>query len=364
MLLDTLSLSPRLAQQRPAAAPEHEDRPTAVTKERRRALDPLSRSLRASNLNLLPVLHAALKHQNLTHAAQELNISQSAVSNSLKQLREHFGDELLVKDGHRLRLTKKGAELIEPLERFLAAAQDVVGSSRFDPSTATAKFRIATADYITAISAPLITSTLRREAPQVSVQMVTARGRSVDDLRVDKIEMIIAPWKVAEPVLFGDDQFGHEFAFEHIGSEPFVCMAHKDDEDFRRGLTVEQYLARPHGSFYLDIGFHGSLEHNYLFQQGLRQFDQIQTSDFTILPLIASRTDCIVLTPRSVARLVAGVLPVQIGPCPLPIPDLDLVMLWNARRGMDPDIQWLKALVKRSIVDWLTGADDPERMGA
>jgi DNA-binding transcriptional LysR family regulator len=71
-----------------------------------------------------------------------------------------------------------------------------------------------------------------------------------------------------------------------------------------------------------------------------------------------------VLIPRSVARLVAGVLPVQIGPCPLPIPDLDLVMLWNARRGVDPDIQWLKALVKRSIVDWLSSPDDPERAGA
>jgi len=38
--------------------------------------------------------------------------------------------------------------------------------------------------------------------------------------------------------------------------------------------------------------------------------------------------------------------------------------LWNARRGVDPDIQWLKALVKRSIVDWLSSPDDPERAGA
>jgi hypothetical protein len=31
---------------------------------------------------------------------------------------------------------------------------------------------------------------------------------------------------------------------------------------------------------------------------------------------------------------------------------------------VDPDIQWLKALVKRSIVDWLSSPDDPERAGA
>jgi hypothetical protein len=34
------------------------------------------------------------------------------------------------------------------------------------------------------------------------------------------------------------------------------------------------------------------------------------------------------------------------------------------QKGLDPDIQWLKALVKRSIVDWLSSPDDPERAGA
>lgn len=323
-------------------------------------MNTLSRSLRTTNLNLLPILYAALRHQNLTQAARELNISQSAVSNSLRQLREHFGDELLVKDGHRLRLTNKGAELIEPLEQFLQSAQKIVASSQFEPESSTAKFRIATADYVTAIAAPLMVSILRREAPQVSVQMVTARHRSVDDLRVDKIEMIIAPWQVVESVLFGDDHFSQEFCFEHLGTEPFVCMANRNDEEFRQGLSVEQYLSRPHASFYLDLGFHASLEHNYLYQQEIRQFDQVQISDFTLLPLIASRTDCLVLTPRSVARLVAGALPVQIGPCPLPIPDLDLVMLWSARRGYEPDIIWLKSLVKRSIADWISPPEAAE----
>jgi LysR family transcriptional regulator, nod-box dependent transcriptional activator len=307
-------------------------------------MDTLDRSLRLTNLNLLPILHAVLKHRNLTQAAAELHVTQSAVSNSLKQLREHFGDELLVKDGRKLRLTQKGAALIEPLERALGAVQDVVASARFDPQTARRRFRIATADYVMAVTAPQMARILGEEAPRVSVQMTTARGRSTGDLRVETIDMIITPWQVIETALYGDPKLRNEFAFEPLAQEPFVCLAREDDEAFRRGLSVEEYLARPHASFHLDLDVHASLEHGYLFQHGLKQFDRIQTSDFTLL------------APRSVARIAARGLPLQIAPCPLPIPDLELFMVWSLRRDHDPEFAWLKTLVKRAISISLGGS--------
>jgi LysR family transcriptional regulator, nod-box dependent transcriptional activator len=318
-------------------------------------MDTLDRSLRLTNLNLLPILHAVLKHRNLTQAAAELHVTQSAVSNSLKQLREHFGDELLVKDGRKLRLTQKGAALIEPLERALGAVQDVVASARFDPQTTRRRFRIATVDYVMAVTAPQMARILSEEAPRVSVQMITARGRSTGDLRVETIDMIITPWQVIETALYGDPKLRNEFAFEPLAQEPFVCLARDDDEAFRRGLTVEEYLARPHASFHLDLDVHASLEHGYLFQHGMKQFDRIQTSDFTLLPLIASQSDCVVLAPRSVAQIAARGLPLQIAPCPLPIPDLELFMVWSLRRDHDPEFAWLKTLVKRAISESLGG---------
>jgi DNA-binding transcriptional LysR family regulator len=45
--------------------------------------------------------------RNLTRAAEALNLTQSAVSNSLKLLREHFHDEILIRDGRNMRLTEK-----------------------------------------------------------------------------------------------------------------------------------------------------------------------------------------------------------------------------------------------------------------
>ena len=51
------------------------------------------------DLNLLVALDALLTHQNVTRAAEQLNLSQSALSGALARLREHFDDELVVPMG-------------------------------------------------------------------------------------------------------------------------------------------------------------------------------------------------------------------------------------------------------------------------
>lgn len=320
-------------------------------------MDDLDRQLRTTNLNLLPVLRAALKHRNLTRAGEELNLTQSAVSNSLRQLRAHFGDELLVREGRGLRLTQRGQQLVAPLERALASVAEVLATPPFDPATSKAHFRVATADYVTAIAAPEMAAAMEEEAPSVTLQMLTARGRSANDLRVGDIDMIVSPRQIIEAVIFDAPALARELTVAPLAREPFVCLARRDDAAFAKGLTVEEYLARPHASFHLDLVAHASLEHAYLIEHRVPQFNRILTSDFTVLPLIAARSDCIALTPRSLARLATRDLDLQIGPSPLSIPDLELVMVLLRRREREPELVWLSALIKRCVAISLGGSN-------
>lgn len=329
-----------------------------MTGERGQTMDDLDRRLRLINLNLLPVLRTVLRRRNLTRAAEELNVTQSGVSNSLKQLRAHFGDELLVKDGRGMRLTDKGAQLVEPLERALAEISRVVANSPFDPPSSTRHFRVATADYVTAILAPEMAVVMSQEAPRMTLQMLTARGRSLQELQDGEIDLVISPRQIVEALTFDEPGMAREFALEPLSSEPFVCLARKDDEAFARGLTVEEYLSRPHASFQLDLDTHASLEHAYLIEHGAPQFNRILTSNFTILPLIVARSDCIALAPRSLAELMARNLPLQIGKAPLPVPDLHLVMVMLNRRKDEAELAWLRDLLRRCVAAW-PGAATP-----
>ena len=57
------------------------------------------------DLNLLVTLDALLEQRSVSRAAEQLGLSQPAVSAQLARLRRHFGDELLARFGNQYRLT-------------------------------------------------------------------------------------------------------------------------------------------------------------------------------------------------------------------------------------------------------------------
>lgn len=53
-------------------------------------------NLSSININLLNVLNILLREKSPSSAAKKLNLSQAAVTHSLKKLRDIFNDELLI----------------------------------------------------------------------------------------------------------------------------------------------------------------------------------------------------------------------------------------------------------------------------
>jgi DNA-binding transcriptional LysR family regulator len=49
------------------------------------------------DLNLLPALVALLEERHVSRAAEQVRLSQPAMSRALQRLRRQFGDELLVR---------------------------------------------------------------------------------------------------------------------------------------------------------------------------------------------------------------------------------------------------------------------------
>ncbi|MFX5705376.1 LysR family transcriptional regulator, partial [Acinetobacter baumannii] len=57
--------------------------------------------------NLLVALDALLTELNISRAAEQIHLSQSAMSNALARLREYFDDELLIQVGRRMEATPR-----------------------------------------------------------------------------------------------------------------------------------------------------------------------------------------------------------------------------------------------------------------
>lgn len=179
--------------------------------------------------------------RNLTRAAEALNLTQSVVSNSLKLLREHFHDEILIRDGRSMRLTEFGESLRGPLEEVMAAVRRAVAPEPFDPATSRQRFRIATADYVMAILAPHLTGILSARAPAMAVQMLNARKLADEDLRAGRIDMLIAPQRTLTSARSQRPDYLQEVSITPLLSERLVCIGRIDDHDLRKGLTAKRY---------------------------------------------------------------------------------------------------------------------------
>ena len=63
------------------------------------------------DLNLLVYLDVLLREKNVTRAAEELGISQPAMSNGLKRIRDLFGDPILVRTSDGMTPTDRGCRI-------------------------------------------------------------------------------------------------------------------------------------------------------------------------------------------------------------------------------------------------------------
>ena len=80
-----------------------------------------SMSFLTLDLNLLRVFDAVMTEQNLTRAAGHLAMTQPAVSNAIKRLRESLGDELLIRTAYGVKPTPRAEALWPAVRQALAA---------------------------------------------------------------------------------------------------------------------------------------------------------------------------------------------------------------------------------------------------
>lgn len=79
------------------------------------------------NFNHLFYFWRVAKLGHLTHAAQELHTSQSAVSTQIRHLEDRLGDSLFNREGRRLALTDTGQLVLAYAENIFGLGQEMLG---------------------------------------------------------------------------------------------------------------------------------------------------------------------------------------------------------------------------------------------
>ena len=134
---------------------------------------------RLPSLNALRCFEAASRSGSFSRAAEELNVTQSAVSHQVRQLEQWFGITLIDRQGRQTVPTPKGQELA----RSLAEAFDIMGAAcrRLAQSEAGPSLTIAALPSIATIWLIPRLSQFLTDHPEISVKVIYAfYGHRID----------------------------------------------------------------------------------------------------------------------------------------------------------------------------------------
>ncbi|SEI55769.1 regulatory helix-turn-helix protein, lysR family [Sphingobium sp. AP50] len=122
------------------------------------------------NFNLFFALDAILHARTLTEAANNLHVTQPAMSVSLKKLRAYFEDELVVYSATETRYTELAIALRPRIRATLQSARDALGLSLdFDPLTDGRTLTVTAPDIVEYVFLNEVFGAVQREAPHLSL---------------------------------------------------------------------------------------------------------------------------------------------------------------------------------------------------
>lgn len=293
------------------------------------------------DLNLLRVFDAVMTEQNLTRAASHLAMTQPAVSNALKRLRDALGDELLIRTAHGVKPTARAEELWPTVRRALAELEEVVAPATFDVSQAHATFRMAMADATAALWLPALVRSIENEAPGLNIRMVPLTTREPRPLLLrSDIDLAIGffPGVVAQLAGGPDTPIRHEQMY----SGKYVCVMRKEHPLAQADLTLDAYCAANH----LLVSFSGrarGLVDDALLQVNRERRILLTVNQFFTAGRVVAHSNLITVLPRHLIASTGMTGALIAKELPFALPEVHVDMLWHERDARNPAHKWLRA---------------------
>ena len=288
------------------------------------------------DLNLLKSLQALLHSRSVSRAAKRMDVSQPAMSGTLRRLREALDDELLIRQGHRMIPTAFAETLLEPLDEALARIETTLfHQRRFDPEQWESTIVIITTDEVVELLGGPLSEALAEVAPKLTLVFTSLTADyGKDRLQRGDAHLAItvdwtAPAELKRVRLF-DDRFvcmvasGHRFAERRPRASTFARASH--------------LLVAPLGGTYgpVDVA---------LADEGLERHISVVVPTFLGAASHLTRADLVCTLPRRAALAMSAHHPLALFEPPVSLAPLRYDLFWHPRFDRDPGHVWLRGLL-------------------
>jgi len=297
-------------------------------------------NINSIDLNLFLVFQAIYATRSVTLAGDRLGMTQSAVSNALKRMRERFNDALFVRSADGMVPTPVAERLIAPIEEGIACLVQAVDQGRtFEPGTSSRIFRIAVNDIGQLVMMPELLSVARSVAPgvrfeTVDVSMADARQRMLHG----QIDIALGSW----------ESMGPSFYQQRLFDETFVVLMSKGSPlGARERIELDDYLAAEHIAYRPQGTTDSQLQQTLERAGALDRRRVVLTAAHSLgLTSIVASSGLLLTAPARLAKaMVATRGDLRSVDAPFQVTPFEIRQQWHERFHQDSGNRWLRELI-------------------
>lgn len=294
------------------------------------------------DLNLLVALDVLLAEASISRAAEQMHMSQSAMSNALGRLRDYFGDELLVQVGRRMELTPRAQVLRDAVHDVLRRVDSSIAARpEFLPKSSDREFRISVSDFTLSTLVPHVLARAHAQGPAIRFSLLPQVQEPTRSLDRGEVDLLVMPQDYCTP----------DHPSEKLFEEHFLCALWRDSRLAQHNLTPDRYFAAGHVVMVPPGLNTSSLETWMLKRHGLPRRVEVTSFSFASAPMLVIGTERIATVHRRLAMQAERYLPIVLREVPVSLGVMTQMMQWHRYRTLDPGIEWLRQVFRDAVRD-------------
>jgi len=320
-------------------------------------------NFRTLDLNLLRVFDEVMAERNLTRAARSLSITQPAVSNALRRLRDVLGDELVRRSGAGIEPTPRALALWPAVRDALRQLQHTLAPGEFDAGVADTTFLLAMADATAAELMPGLVEIVESEARAVSLRVLPLTTRDPRRmLENEEVAMAIGyfPAVIASLAARGQSEVGTPFETMRLYVGEYVCVMRRDHPLASAPLTLDAYCEARH----LLVSFSGR-PYGFIDQTlgalGRERRIVVTVNQFFTAGRVVANSDLLTVMPRHFVRVTGIQDQLVLRELPFEQPPVHVDALWHRRAQHGHAHEWLRQALLRSAAAAFAGTEPLSR---
>ncbi|WP_339437651.1 LysR family transcriptional regulator [Pseudomonas sp. EL_65y_Pfl1_R32] len=279
------------------------------------------------------VLLHLVREKNVSRVAEQLEISQQAVSNYLKRMRRVFPNELFLRQSAGLQPTDYAYDLAAKFEKIVEEVDGIFSSFPFDPATSKYVFRVIANEYAQLSIIPSLSLLMRKRAPGVKLEVIDFNpDQHAKTLTQGEADLVIGFSDYVDPGLVRNT----------LRRDYYCCVARQGSPLPQQIRTLADVSSYPHVDFASGVGNLGSRVDDFLSAREVSRTVIATLPCYTSLQAFMHVNDTVAFVPSAIAT-AGGFEVIDIDMHSL---NFDVVVGWHRRASGNASRDWLAQVMK------------------